>query len=61
MGIISFYPSYIILKCIYIRNFLSLNFSLKNRLINGNLIFATLIPLTLSLSNQLLSVNVFHG
>ena len=41
-------PSYITLKRIYIRNPLSFNFSPKNRLINSNLTFATLILLILS-------------
>jgi len=44
------------LKYIYIRNPLSFNFSPKNYLINGNLTLAALIPLSLSLSIQLLSI-----
>jgi len=39
----------------YVRNPLSFNFSPKNRLIKGSLIFATLIPLMRSLSILLLS------
>jgi len=50
-------PSCITLKCVYIRNPLSFNFSPKNYLIKGNLTLAALILLILSLSNLLLSVN----
>jgi len=45
MGIANFAPSYITLKCIYIRNPLSFNFSPKNYLIEGNLTLAAPIPL----------------
>ena len=44
------------LKCIYIRNPLSLNLFPINYLIDSNLIFAAPILLTLSLSNLLLLV-----
>jgi len=57
MGITSFAPSYATLKCIYIRNPLSFNLSPKNLLIDGNLTFATPIPLTLYLSAVLFSIN----
>ena len=46
----------IILKCIYIRNSLSFNLSLVNRLMDSNLILAAPILLTLSLSTLLLLV-----
>ena len=52
----NFTPSYIILKCIYIRNPLSFNLSPINCLIDSNLILATPILLTLSLSTLLLLV-----
>ena len=52
----SFTPFYVILKYIYIRNFLSLDLSPINYLINSNLILATPILLTLSLSSLLLLV-----
>jgi len=45
------------LKCIYVRNPLSFNFSPKKRLIKGNLTFTTPILLILSLNILLLSVN----
>ena len=46
----NFTPSCVILKCICIRNLLSLNLSPANRSINSSLIFAAPILLTLSLS-----------
>src|ERR1700728_191508 len=52
----NFTPSCVILKCIYIRNPLSFNLFPINRLINSNLILATPILLTLSLSILLLLV-----
>ena len=52
----NFTPSYIILKCIYIKNPLSFNLFPANLLINSNLIFTAPILLTLSLSSLLLSV-----
>jgi len=57
MGIASFAPSYVTLKCIYIRNPLSFNLSPKNLLINGNLTFTAPILLTLYLSAVLFSIN----
>jgi len=45
------------LKCICVRNPLSFNLSLKYLLINSNLIFTTLIPLTLSFNTALLVIN----
>ena len=52
----NFTPSYIILKYIYIRNPLSFNLFSINYLIEGNLIFAASILLTLSSSTLLLSI-----
>jgi len=57
IGISSFTPSYITLKCIYIRNSLSLDLSPKYLLINNNLIFTALILLTLSFSAALFIIN----
>ena len=57
MGIASFAPFCITLKCIYIRNPLSFNLSPKNRSIDSNLTFTTPILLSLSLSILLLSIN----
>jgi len=57
MGIASFTPSYITLKCIYVRNPLSFNLSFKNLLINSNLTFAAPILLILYLSVILFSIN----
>ena len=47
----SFTPFYVILKYIYIRNFLSLDPSPINYLINSNLILAAPILLTLSFNS----------
>ena len=52
----NFTASYIILKCIYIRNPLSFNLSPTNCLIDSSLILVIPILLTFSLSNLLLSV-----
>ena len=52
----NFAPSYIILKCIYVRNPLSFNLSPINCLIDSSLIFTAPILLTLSLSALLLSI-----
>ena len=56
IGVSNFTASYIILKCIYIKNPLSFNLFPANLLINSNLIFTTPILLTLSLNNLLLSI-----
>jgi len=45
IGVTNFTPSYITLKCIYIRNSLSFNLSPKNYLMDSNLTLAALIPL----------------
>ena len=52
----NFSASYIILKCIYVRNPLSFNLSPANLLIDNSLILAIPILLTFSLSNLLLSI-----
>src|SRR6202021_3121384 len=52
----NFTPSYVILKCIYIRNPLSFNLSSIHHLIDSNLILAAPILLTFSLSVLLLLV-----
>jgi len=57
MGITSFTPSCATLKCIYIKNPLSFNLSLKNLLINSNLTFTAPILLTLYLNTVLFSIN----
>src|ERR1700721_1402241 len=56
IGVGNFTTSYVILKCIYIKNPLSFNLSSTNLLIDSNLIFTTPILLTLFLSNLLLSI-----
>jgi len=57
MGVTSFTPSCVTLKCICVRNPLSFNLSSKNLLINSNLTFAAPILLTLYLSAVLFSIN----
>ena len=57
IGITSFTSSYTILKCIYVRNSLSFNFSSKYLLIDSNLTFTTLILLILFSNVILFSIS----